>query len=171
VQASQPPSQLNSVSDHAEPEEYPSIDDVDVDLIQPNEPVSSVQLLQPPSLSSSVSDDQAEPQETPPVDLKNDSKIALGLLSVSAASLVAVVVLIFGKRNKEQAHPVVFRVFTLLCYISLISDSLTLLLAIKCPNIPYLANTVRLAMRVSVISLSSAYTLAVSILLADSHVI
>ncbi|KAI3853167.1 hypothetical protein MKX03_035966, partial [Papaver bracteatum] len=152
----------SSVSYQAGPEEPPSTDGVYP--IQPNESISNVQLLQPPS---SVSGDQA-PQETSPVDLKNDSKIALGLFSVSTGSLVAVVVVNFGNRNKENA--VIFRAFTLLCFISLISDSIILLLAIKCPNIPCLTKTVRLALCVSVVSLSAAYTLAVSILLAGNHV-
>ncbi|KAI3871151.1 hypothetical protein MKW98_015051, partial [Papaver atlanticum] len=135
--------------------------------VQPSEHVSNAQLSQPPIPSNLVSE-QDEPQETPPVDLKNDSMIALGLFSVSAGSLVAVVVVVFGEPRIRHAHSAVLAAFTLLCFISLISDSAILLLAIKLPNISYFAKTVRLKMLVSVVSLSLAYTLAVFIILAHS---
>ncbi|KAI3876108.1 hypothetical protein MKX03_028082, partial [Papaver bracteatum] len=135
--------------------------------VQPSEHVSNAQLSQPPIPSHLVSD-QDEPQQPLPVDLKNYSKIALGLFSVSAGNLLAVVVVVFGKPSKWHAHSAVLAAFTLLCFISLISDSAILMLAIKCPNIAYLAKTVRLTMLVSVVSLSFAYTSAVFTILAHS---
>ncbi|KAI3972525.1 hypothetical protein MKW92_025222, partial [Papaver armeniacum] len=127
--------------------------------VQPSEHVSNAQLSQPPIPSNLVSD-----QDQP----KNDSMIALGLFSVSAASLVAVVVVVFGEPSRWHAHSAVLPAFTLLCFVSLISDTVILLLAINWPDIPNLAKTVRLTMLVSVVSLSFAYTSAVYIILAHS---
>ncbi|KAI3871158.1 hypothetical protein MKW98_015058, partial [Papaver atlanticum] len=132
--------------------------------VDTNGHVSDDQISPHPNPSNSVSD-QGEPQVTPPVDLKSESKIALGLFTVSAGSLVVVVVVIFGDKKIELSHPVVFQAFTSLSLISLISASTMFLLTLKSPNIPYLAKAVRFTMCVSLDSLFFAYTWAASVLL------
>ncbi|XP_026452985.1 uncharacterized protein LOC113353672 [Papaver somniferum] len=128
---------------------------------QLNGHVSYVRISPPPN---SVAD-QDDHQETPPADLQSELKISLGLIAVSAGSLVAVIVVIFGEKKISLAHPVVSQAFASLSLISLISDIILLLLTLKRPNISYLLKIVRFTLCVSLVSLYLAYTWAVFVLL------
>ncbi|KAI3991524.1 hypothetical protein MKX01_017143, partial [Papaver californicum] len=65
-----------------------------------------------------------------PNGLKNESKIAVALFTVSAACVV-----VLGELKKDLNNPAAFGLYTSLSYISLISSVIMLLLILHNPNI------------------------------------
>ncbi|MCL7031709.1 hypothetical protein MKW94_012812 [Papaver nudicaule] len=138
-----------------------------VAFVQHNWHVSDDHISQQPSTEPAqpIIPGQAEGQLLSTDDLQKESKIALGLFSVSAASVMTVTSVLLGEQTFELKDLTVIRAYTSLSYVSLFSATIMFLLILYRPNIPCLLKAVRFTMCVSLGSFLYALASASSILL------
>ncbi|OVA14823.1 hypothetical protein BVC80_8957g17 [Macleaya cordata] len=128
-----------------------------------DEPMATSQSAEPPLPPAAVVE-----SETQVPDLKTEFKVASWVIVISGGGIVSVLAGLPGNEKAELTHNVLFKAYTLLNYISLVSAVALFLLTFRRSNIPRLVIIAKLSMWVTLGSITYALGCATSILLPKS---